>query len=58
MAQWIVVFGRAKMKVIETPPGKFTDAAFHVWETELGEKMASHVTSFRDKTIKGLFKKD
>ena len=46
------------MKVIETPPGKFTDAAFHVWETELGEKMASHVTSFRDKTIEGLFKKD
>ena len=45
------------MKVIETPPGKFTDAAFHVWETELGEKMASHVTLFRDKTIKGLFEK-
>ena len=46
------------MKVIETPPGKFTDAAFHVWETELGEKMASHVTLFRDRTIKGLFEKD
>ena len=45
------------MKVIETPPGKFTDEAFHVWETELGEKIASHVTLFRDKTIKGLFEK-
>ena len=32
--------------------------SFHVWETELGEKIASHVTLFRDKTIKGLFEKD
>lgn len=46
------------MKVIETPPGKFTDAAFHVWQTQLGEKIASHVTLFRDKTIEGLFEKD
>ena len=46
------------MNAIETPPGKFTDAAFHVWETVLGEKIASHVTLFRDRTIKGLFEKN